>query len=204
MRTVIKITVEGSSLRALWYSIDRSAQPLAGAVTLQGTAVTISVPALAGVYSGRLSNEGSTMNGTWTQGGPALPLNLAHVMPEAAWAIPTPPTLPRRMPADANPVFEVATIKPTAPDSKQFGIIVRGGQLFTFSTTVNDIISFVYGRHPKQIDGGPVWLDQAKYDIQAKPEGGGQPSDKQWRTMLQKLLADRFKLAFHRPSRLRF
>ena len=131
MRTVIKITVEGSSLRALWYSIDRSAQPLAGAVTLQGTAVTISVPALAGVYSGRLSNEGSTMNGTWTQGGPALPLNLAHVMPEAAWAIPTPPTLPRRMPADANPVFEVATIKPTAPDSKQFGIIVRGGQLFT-------------------------------------------------------------------------
>jgi uncharacterized protein (TIGR03435 family) len=201
LRTVIKITADGATIRTLWYDIDRTPQPFAGTITLQGAAVTISVPALSGMYSGRLSGDGTTISGSWTQGGPALSLNLSHVTAEAAWAIPTALAAPKRMAADANPTFEVATIKPSAPDSKQFGIIVRGGQLVTFSTTVNDIISFVYGLHPKQIEGAPEWVDQSKYDVQAKPDGDGQPSDKQWRTMLQKLLAERFKLTFHRDKK---
>jgi uncharacterized protein (TIGR03435 family) len=201
LRTVIKIATDGATIRTLWYSIDQTPQPFAGTTTLQGAAVTISVPALSGMYSGRLSGDGTTISGSWTQGGPALPLNLARVAADAAWAIPTAPAAPKRMAVDANPSFEVATIKPSAPDSKQFGIIVRGDQLFTFSTTVNDIISFVYGLHPKQIESGPAWVGQNKYDVQAKPEADGQPSDKQWRTMLQKLLADRFKLTFHRDKR---
>ena len=163
LRTVIKITADGATIRTLWYSIDQTSQPFAGTIALQGAAVTISVPALSGMYSGRLSGDGTTISGSWTQGGPALPLNLSHVAADAAWAIPTAPAAPKRMAADANPSFEIATIKPTAADSKQFGIIVRGGQLLTFSTTVNDIISFVYGLHPKQIESGPAWVGQSKY-----------------------------------------
>ena len=33
------------------------------------------------------------------------------------------------------------------------------------------------------------------------PTGKGQPNDKQWKSMVQKLLADRFKLAFHRDKK---
>lgn len=36
----------------------------------------------------------------------------------------------------------------------------------------------------------------------AQPDGEGQPNDKQWKVMLQKLLAERFKLTFHRETRV--
>ena len=79
MRTVIKITAEGGSLRALWYSIDRTPQPFAATITLQGAAVNISIPAISGAYSGRVSTDGATITGSWTQDGTALPLNFAQV-----------------------------------------------------------------------------------------------------------------------------
>ncbi len=40
-----------------------------------------------------------------------------------------------------------------------------------------------------------------KFDIAAKPNAPGAPSDKQWKGMLQKLMADRFQLKFHREKR---
>ena len=40
-----------------------------------------------------------------------------------------------------------------------------------------------------------------KYDLVAKPDAPGAPSDKQWKGMLQKLMADRFQLKFHRQNK---
>jgi uncharacterized protein (TIGR03435 family) len=40
-----------------------------------------------------------------------------------------------------------------------------------------------------------------KYDLLAKPDGEGQPNDKQWKMMVQKLLADRFHLTFHHEKK---
>ena len=37
--------------------------------------------------------------------------------------------------------------------------------------------------------------------LAAQPDGEGQPNDKQWKTMLQKLLADRFQLTFHHDTK---
>jgi uncharacterized protein (TIGR03435 family) len=105
------------------------------------------------------------------------------------------------MAAGANPTFEVAAIKPSQPGAPGFGIQVRGRQLSTLNTTVSGIVTFAYGLHPKQIVGGPPWLEQDKYDVLAEPDGEGQPNDRQWRTMLQKLLADRFQLTFHRDKK---
>ena len=36
-----------------------------------------------------------------------------------------------------------------------------------------------------------------KVHFDAQPDGQGQPNEKQWKTMVQKLLADRFKITFH-------
>jgi uncharacterized protein (TIGR03435 family) len=44
-------------------------------------------------------------------------------------------------------------------------------------------------------------MDDDKYDVLAQPDAEGQPSDRQLRTMMQKLLAERFKLAFHVEKR---
>jgi uncharacterized protein (TIGR03435 family) len=55
--------------------------------------------------------------------------------------------------------------------------------------------------HEKQVVGGPDWILSAKFDISAKPDTPGQPNDKQLKLMVQKLLADRFQLKFHRDKK---
>jgi uncharacterized protein (TIGR03435 family) len=66
--------------------------------------------------------------------------------------------------------------------------------------TVNDLIVFAYGVHARQISGAPAWVESDKFDIRGKPEGG-RPNPAQFKRMLQKLLADRFQLAFHRDKK---
>src|SRR5580698_1221154 len=52
-----------------------------------------------------------------------------------------------------------------------------------------------------QISGGPDWINSERYDIVAKADGSA--SGKQMTgPMLQTLLEDRFKLRFHRETKL--
>jgi uncharacterized protein (TIGR03435 family) len=105
------------------------------------------------------------------------------------------------MAADANPSFEVATIKPSAPDEpgKLFG--VRGAHFKTINTTLTDLITFAYGVQQKQVVGQPEWMDKDKWDIEAQPDVAGAPNKQQVSTMVQKLLADRFQLKFHKDTK---
>jgi len=206
LRTVVKISkADDGGLKALLYSIDQmvGGQGLATIVTLQGSTVKFSVPGIAVSYEGQLDGDGSSITGTWTRtrGAGPQPLNLKHVANETAWAIPEPPARPKPMGADAIPVFEVATVKPSKPDALGKGFGAAGRQFSTNNTSVSDIITFSYGLHPRQIIGGPSWLESDRYDISAKPDGEGQPSEVQWKAMIQKLLADRFQLTFHREKR---
>ena len=130
-----------------------------------------------------------------------MPLTLAHVKDDAAWEIPKQPPAPRMMAADADPVFEVATIKvsdPNRPERRLFSI--RDTEVSTVYTTVSDLIVFAYGVHAGQISGAHGWVESDKFDITGKSEGG-QPNPNQFKTMLQKLLADRFQLTFHRDKK---
>jgi hypothetical protein len=191
----------GGALKAALYSIDQGGQPVAAAVTLQGSTVKMSVPGIGGRYEGKLNADGNSIAGTWTQGPAPLPLNLSRATSETAWTIPDPPSPAKPMAADASPVFEVATIKPSNPDRPGKAFLVSGRQFSTLNTSLSDLITFAYGLHPRQITGAPGWLETEKYDLLAKPDGEGQPNDKQWKMMLQKLLADRFKLTFHRDKK---
>jgi uncharacterized protein (TIGR03435 family) len=203
LRTVIKITTtDADTLKAVMYSIDQGAQGVpAGSVTLQGSMFKMSVPGIGGSYEGKLSADGNSITGTFTQGPALLPLNLTRATPATAWVIPEPPPPPKPMAANANAVFEVATIKPSKPDQPGRAFRVNGREFSTINTSVSDLITFAYGLHARQITGAPAWLESDKYDLLAKPDGEGQPNDKQWKTMLQKLLADRFKLTFHRDKK---
>lgn len=202
LRTVIKISkTDGGGLTAVMYSIDQGGQPIAAAITLQNSTVKMSVAGVGGTYEGRLNADATSMMGTWTQGAGRLPLNLTHVSGDTAWTIPDPPARPKPMAADASPVFEVATIKPSKPDTPGKAIRVNGRRFSTLNTTVSDLIAFAYGLHPRQIVGAPSWLETEKYDLEAEPNGEGQPNDKQWKMMLQKLLSDRFRLAFRRDKK---
>ena len=75
-----------------------------------------------------------------------------------------------------------------------------GGRYLAQNTSLADLIEVAYGVHPSQIKG-PSWVAADKFDLVGVPDGEGQPSGTQWLTMMQKLLAVRFKLAFHREKR---
>ena len=204
LRTVIKVMKAegGTGLRGTMYSIDQQSPPIpVNPVTLQGAAVKMSMPGIGGSFEGKLDADGNSITGNWTQGPNPLSLTLKRATTQTAWAIPEPPPPPKPMAADAKAEFEVATIKPSVPDRPGKAFRVQGRQFSTFNTTFNDLITFSYGIHVKQIVNGPGWLESEKFDIAAQPGGEGQPNDKQWKAMVQKLLADRFKLSFHRDKK---
>jgi hypothetical protein len=158
LRIVFKIaTTDADALKATLYSIDQGGTPISGSVTHQGEALKISVAGIGGTYEGKLSPDGNTISGTWSQGPMPLTLNLTRATPATAWAIPEPPPPPKAMAANANPSFEVATIKPSDPARPGKSFLVQGREFTTTNTTLAELITFAYELHPKQVTGGPSW-----------------------------------------------
>jgi len=200
-RVVYKFAKADAALKVTFYTLDQTPAPFAGSATSQGSSVKILVPSVSGTYEGKLDSDGVNLIGTWMPGNTPYPLNLKHVNEGAAWEIPRPPPPLKPMAADADPVFEVATIKPSNPDEQGRGFAIRGREFSTFNTTLSSLVVFAYGIHPAQIVGAPDWVDSVKYDLLAKPGGEGQPSQKQIKVMVQKLLGDRFQLKFHHDQK---
>jgi len=112
-------------------------------------------------------------------------------------------------PAAAPPAFEVASVKVNAAGTNAG--MGRGGMGHGFDSitpspsgisminvSLKTVIQWAYRVQPVQVSG-PGWLDVDRYDVVAKA-AGAVPED-QLRQMMQTLLADRFKLAFHRESK---
>jgi uncharacterized protein (TIGR03435 family) len=124
--------------------------------------------------------------------------------PEVAKALPTPPP----------PVFDVATIKSTAPDAPP-GIRgrINGGTVDVTGATLKFLISFAWELNPNDSDviaGAPKWLDTDRFNILAKvatdAQGRTSPDAAQidivdLRHMIQALLEDRFQLKAHMEDR---
>jgi uncharacterized protein (TIGR03435 family) len=118
----------------------------------------------------------------------------------------------------AQPLFEVASIKPVASlpaeGAEQRPIFIRvefGPNRFLASNcTVQMLLEMAYGVDDHQISGAPEWVNAARYDVEAKIDSGsvdalrkldGEQRMLAHRHMLQGLLADRFMLALHRETR---
>ena len=203
LRIVAKITqANPGGLKVVMYSIDQGGQPIAASsASFEDGALKFAIEMIEGSYEGKMSADGKSIAGTWKQGPNPLPLVLERATPETAWTIPAPPPKIPPMAASANPSFEVATIKPSKPDEKGNAILVRGGQFTTINTTLLSLVEFAYDVQANQVVGAPDWMASEKFDLAAKPDTPGAPSDKQWKGMLQKLMADRFQLKFHRQNK---
>jgi uncharacterized protein (TIGR03435 family) len=203
LRTVVKITKDGAGLKAAFYSIDQTPQAIAATVAIAGSTVTLTIPAVAGKYEGKLDSDGVNLTGTWTQGnGAPIALNLAKTGPKnPEWPMPDAPAAPKAMAADADPEFDACSIKPSAPGAQGRGLTVRGREIVTINTPVEFLITFVYGVHARQVVGGPAWLGTENYDLDGKPAQDGMPNQTQIKTMIKKLLADRFQLKYHLEKR---
>ena len=200
LRTVVKITKnDKGGYKAVFYSIDQGGQPLpVDSITLDGSTVNMKLNLISGTFEGKLSEDGKTIDGNWTQGPSPLPLTLTRTTPDNAWAIPEPQ---KAMAADADPSLDVATIKPSNPTARGKGFGFQGTHFRTFNTNLNDLIAFAYGLHSKQIVGAPDWFATDLYDIDGVPDTPGRPNLKQMGVMVQKLLADRCALKFHHDTK---
>jgi bla regulator protein BlaR1 len=97
--------------------------------------------------------------------------------------------------------FDVASIKPAPHDATERGVTQKpGGRLSTSNATVRQLVYLAYQVMPVQVSGGPDWVGSAGFDIEAKP-AGSTPDRKQFRQMVQTLLADRFQLKFHMETK---
>jgi uncharacterized protein (TIGR03435 family) len=100
--------------------------------------------------------------------------------------------------------FEVATINPVAPE-REGGryIIMRGADTFVEKAyTLKLLIAAAYDLNPREISGGPGWVESDRYDIVARTPGTVRPTHEEQMRMLRSLLADRFKLTFHRQQKI--
>jgi uncharacterized protein (TIGR03435 family) len=99
--------------------------------------------------------------------------------------------------------FEVAAIKPAAPDAQGGRFItMQGGHRFVVKNyTLKKLVGAAYNLTPSAISGGPAWVDSDRYDILAGTPGEVRPNLDEQMAMLRKLLADRFKLTFHRSEK---
>jgi uncharacterized protein (TIGR03435 family) len=100
----------------------------------------------------------------------------------------------------ALPQFEVASLKPNASGNMGFSIIpMPGGKLNAANINLKRLIAVAYSVTDFQIFGDVPGLESDRYDMEAR--AAGPAALPQLRLMLRTLLAERFKLKFHRETR---
>jgi uncharacterized protein (TIGR03435 family) len=200
-RLVVKIAKEGAGWSGVVYDLD-SGTPSQGRNTTQmilaGTDLRFAIAPIDGSYAGKLSDDGASVTGTWTQGGQARPLNLARAEGDAAWEI---PAATAAMTRDADPDWEVATVRPTDPAVTNASIRMNGRQFVLENRTVETLLLAGYGVHKKQIVNAPDWIRSERWDMKGVPDVPGQPSMKQMQSLVRKILTERFGLVTHTEKR---
>lgn len=106
--------------------------------------------------------------------------------------------------------FEVAAIKPNRSGDWRVMMGFGPGRFTATGIWVRHLITIAYGVTDLQVTGGPSWIDSERYDIQAKePDSVAAEMQKLSqdqreelsRSMLQSLLADRFKLKLRHETK---
>lgn len=102
--------------------------------------------------------------------------------------------------------FSVASVRPGDPSAGRGSVEYQpeAGRFTSNSATLDQLIGFAYDIRPHQIIGGPGWRGSAGFTIEAKadrPLPSGPVGTQMFRTMLQKLLIERFKLIAHEEMR---
>src|SRR3569833_1041748 len=95
--------------------------------------------------------------------------------------------------------FDVASVKPANPNAVVSNTDSDPGRITMQNVTLKRCIMRAYEVPDIQITGGPNWLDESRYDIEARAGYAAQYAE--LNQMLQTLLADRFQLKLHHETR---
>jgi uncharacterized protein (TIGR03435 family) len=185
------------SVRALLYKPERwgNSNIPVKSVQIDGPHVKLDVGFYEMRFDGTVAPDGKTLTGTWSEDKKTYPLILRLAALDDLWI--KPGSNVHAMDPHADPSFEVATIKPSAPDAKGLRFHRRTHNFQAKNATLSDIISLAFDLRERQIENAPEWFKSDHFDIDAIADTPGDPSEEQDSIMLRKLLADRFGLKFH-------
>jgi uncharacterized protein (TIGR03435 family) len=93
----------------------------------------------------------------------------------------------------------VASVRQNKSGTQRSRINTDPGSLTATNATLKQLILYAY-KLPGYGVAGQGWIETERYDVRAKSENPA--SKEQMRLMLQTLLADRFKLKFHRETKV--
>jgi uncharacterized protein (TIGR03435 family) len=104
-------------------------------------------------------------------------------------------------PGAQQKTFEVASVKLHPPDQIVPSSMTAepGGRFTARNIPLRLVIRTAYQVQDDQIVDGPAWIASDRFDITAKADGATSLTD--LAVMIQALLAERFKLTFHREAR---
>jgi len=109
--------------------------------------------------------------------------------------------------------FEVASVRPSTPAERFIALFTYpGGRITITNYSLHAMLEAALQVQPFQIVGGPGWVQEDRFSVEAKPPASSQsvkanprnpklpPNDEQCR-MLQTLLIDRFRLKLRHETR---
>ena len=185
------------TLHGVVYEFDKGPAAVAlTSVTFTAPDLTVDQVNLDISFKGRLADDAKSITGTWTQEKQSYPLTLTLATPDTLFKRSGPAPLPLMSPT-ADPAFEVATINPTPPGTRDSYTHFRTRDFTAKNTSVQFLVEFAYQVRDRQISGAPAWMAETKFDLAGEPDTPGLPSIDQYRLMIKKLLASRFNLKLH-------
>jgi uncharacterized protein (TIGR03435 family) len=123
---------------------------------------------------------------------------------------PNPPGLDKALPPLPPAEFDVAILKPSAPDTKGINGRINGGQVNLTGAPLQWLIDWAWDLNDDMIADAPKWLNTDRWDLIAKvvvdPQTAGVKGAPQiemddLQQMVKNLLADRFKMQSHMEDR---
>jgi uncharacterized protein (TIGR03435 family) len=94
--------------------------------------------------------------------------------------------------------FEVASIKPNNSGARSSHWDTNDGGVRAENISLKQMIELAYDVKDYSLSA-PTWIDSERFDVQAKPPE--RMTDELFAPMLRSLLADRFRLVYHRESK---
>ena len=137
---------------------------------------------------------------------PVLVVDSANRQPS-----PNAPGIDKALPPPPTPEFDVAVIKPSAPDKTNLQARIDNNQVNATGATLQFLLTWSWDLNPNDKEalmGAPKWLDQNHFDILAKVAPDPQakaPTQIDFddlQLMVRQLLSERFKLQSHMETHL--
>ena len=97
--------------------------------------------------------------------------------------------------------FDVVSIKPNKSGAAASETETTPGRLNLINVTPLSLLLRAFGVLTPQIVGAPGWLATERYDVVAAVPGGAVLNDRTRQTFIEQMLADRWRLRYHRETR---